>query len=229
MKFQQITPGVFMATRSGVNVFALQTGSDITLIDCGTPRCAPHILNAVQRLGTVRNIIVTHAHYDHAGGAAQIAAATGAPVWMHPADAQLVARGRWRRPAHPSGSALAWVMVKLLGRLYPDTLPAVPNIKPTGDTLDIAGGIKVHHMPGHCAGQIALEWHAPDGRCVIFGADVCMTSLGLMQPLLYEDTAEGLNSIKRLADLARTATVVVFGHGKPLWEPGPKLARFASG
>ena len=41
----------------------------------------PEILSRLQKHGlTLRQIVVTHAHIDHVGGAAQLRKSTGAPV-----------------------------------------------------------------------------------------------------------------------------------------------------
>jgi hypothetical protein len=53
-----------------------------------------------------------------------------------------------------------------------------------GETLPIAGGIDVVHVPGHCAGQVALIWRP--GR-MPFAADVFMNVTGLGDPLGFED------------------------------------------
>ena len=57
-----------------------------------------------------------------------------------------------------------------------------------GETLPIAGGINVIHVPGHCAGQIALPWRS--GR-ILFAADVFMNIIGLGKSLGFENEKEG--------------------------------------
>ncbi len=44
--------------------------------------------------GRVTAILLTHAHPDHIGAVNEVAAATGAPVWLHPADAHMLGRAR---------------------------------------------------------------------------------------------------------------------------------------
>src|SRR6202167_4864944 len=48
------------------------------------------VLAILQKHGlTVKNIVITHAHIDHIGGAAKLKAATGAPVMMNASDQEL--------------------------------------------------------------------------------------------------------------------------------------------
>ena len=80
-----------------------------------------------------------------------------------------------------------------------------------GETLNIAGGIDVVHVPGHCAGQVALLWRP--GR-MLFAADVFMNIMGLGDPLGFEDMKLGRASQRKLAGLSFDA--VGFGHGSPV-------------
>ncbi|MEL6415393.1 MAG: MBL fold metallo-hydrolase [Pseudomonadota bacterium] len=230
MRFKPVFPGFYVATRSNINVYAIQTGSSVTLIDCGEPHFAESILSASAPLGKIETIIVTHAHRDHTGGLSEIARATGARVWMHEADAELIAQGQWIRPYTHAGTPLSWLLDNVIVKRYPETVSAFTDFELAQDQakIDVAGGIRVHHMPGHCAGQVALEWKAPHGESVVIAGDVCMNVLGLTQPILYEDRSDGIASIGRLAALARSMDWVVFGHGPPLANPGPKLQRFHS-
>lgn len=77
--------------------------------------------------------------------------------------------------------------------------------------LPIAGGIEVIHVPGHCAGQVALLWHP--GR-MLFVADVCGNIRGLGDPVGFESLEEGRESQRKLASLSFDAAG--FGHGKPI-------------
>lgn len=97
MRRQTVLPGLWRLTAHGVNAYALTTADPVTLIDAGTPACAVPLRRAIEALGPLGHIVVTHAHYDHAGGAAALAAATGATVWAHPDEADLIALG-WTAP-----------------------------------------------------------------------------------------------------------------------------------
>src|ERR1700735_2530495 len=47
----------------------------------------PEILSRLQKHGlTLRQIVITHAHIDHVGGAALLKKATGAPVFLNQQD-----------------------------------------------------------------------------------------------------------------------------------------------
>ena len=57
-----------------------------------------------------------------------------------------------------------------------------------GEIVPIAGGFEIIHVPGHCAGQVALMWR---GGRMLFAADVCMNVMGLGDPVGFENLAEG--------------------------------------
>src|ERR1700722_816067 len=76
------------------NVYLL-TGERAILIDAGRPTDVPRILAFLQahQIDNLALILLTHGHWDHAGGAAQLRAVTKAPIALHRADVELVRTG----------------------------------------------------------------------------------------------------------------------------------------
>ncbi|WP_335941192.1 MBL fold metallo-hydrolase [Streptomyces sp. PTD5-9] len=91
---------------------------------------------------TLRAIVCTHAHNDHIDAAPALAAATGAPILLHPDDLPL-----WRRT-------------------HPDRAP--DGELTDGQELRIAGTtLTVLHTPGHAPGAVCL--YAPELATVLTG------------------------------------------------------------
>ena len=131
---------------------------------------------------------------------------------MHPLDIPIAESGGPFRPMTPAPGLLGHVLCNLFfhpdERLAPVAIdqPLTPR-----EILPIAGGFEVIHVPGHCAGQVALLWRP--GR-MLFAADVCTNIVGLGDPVGFENLEEGRMSQRKLASLSFDA--VGFGHGKPI-------------
>jgi glyoxylase-like metal-dependent hydrolase (beta-lactamase superfamily II) len=91
---EEVVPGLHRIDLGPVNAYLLDTGAGPVLVDTGFAGDELRILGALAELAVgpreLRAIVVTHAHPDHAGGAAALRAATGAPVYLHPRDAERV-------------------------------------------------------------------------------------------------------------------------------------------
>ncbi|KIT16615.1 hypothetical protein jaqu_16390 [Jannaschia aquimarina] len=80
----------------------------------------------------------------------------------------------------------------------------------------MVGEPEVIALPGHSAGQIGLAFSLADGRTAWIAGDVAMNLVGLREPILYEDRAEGLASIRTLTDRLRDGDLLCLGHGRPI-------------
>ena len=130
-------------------------------------------------------IIATHGHNDHINAAPALAAATGAPILLHPDDAEL-----WGQ-AHPD---VRW-----------DADLA------DGDLL-VAGGheLVVLHTPGHSPGGVCL-WDEAEG--VLFSADTLFNGGPGATGRSFSSASTLVESIKAKLLPLPAATLVHTGHG----------------
>lgn len=96
---------------------------------------------------TLKELWLTHGHFDHMEGAAEVLKATGAMVRAHPAD----------REMFETPERMRWFIEMFL--------PNHPLIEPVktdvwlkdGDRFEALGGpVEVRHVPGHAAGNVAF-------------------------------------------------------------------------
>jgi hydroxyacylglutathione hydrolase len=146
-------------------------------------------------------ILVTHGHWDHLVGVADLAEGTGAPVYMAEGERMLL--------EEPQGFAPVPM------RAYtPDVLLQ------GGETIDVSGlSLDVLSVPGHSPAHLA---YATDG-CLLAGDVLFAGSVGRTDlPGAAWETL--LGSIRILVDSYPPDTVVYPGHG-PATTLGEELAR----
>nr|WSZ95226.1 MBL fold metallo-hydrolase [Streptomyces sp. NBC_00857] len=165
------------------NVWIVGDDSEAIVIDAAHD---PAAIEAVLNGRTVRAIVCTHAHDDHIDAAPALAAATGAPVLLHPDDLPL-----WKQtfPGH------------------------VPDEDLTdGDNLTVAGiTLTVLHTPGHAPGAVCL--YAPELSTVFTGDTLFQGGPGATGRS-FSDFPTIIDSIRdRLLGLP-PETVVRTGHGE---------------
>jgi hydroxyacylglutathione hydrolase len=146
---------------------------------------------------TLKQIIVTHAHIDHIGGAAQLKRATGAPVLFHQADLPIL--GMLETQA-------GW-----LGIPAPEKV-ALDQSASDGLSTGIPGlQAEVIHTPGHTPGSICL--HFPKQELLLAGDTLFAGSVGRTD-LPGGDTRALLHSLHTRLLLLPEKTLVVPGHGE---------------
>jgi glyoxylase-like metal-dependent hydrolase (beta-lactamase superfamily II) len=214
MKVTKITDGLHQIAVGPVHVFLVEGRDGLVLVDTGLPGSAEKILGAVSGLGKapgdIRHIVATHAHPDHIGSLAALVRATGAQTWMHPLDAPIAEGKAEIRPVKAAPELLMRLRFIVISRLKYVIEPAtIDHTIEDGDVLP--GGLTAIHVPGHCAGQVALLWRE---RGVLLVADACVNMLGLGDPIAFEDEEEGRRSQRKLSNL--DFQIACFGHGKAL-------------
>ena len=154
---------------SGTNSFAfVDVDGQVTLVDCGLSFAPRRIVAGLAAFGKhprdVTRILLTHAHADHAGGAAKVAAASGAPVAVHADDAGYARRGVV--PPTDMSSTRGRLFARI-GATKFDPLQVAQELQ-DGDELPVAGRLRVVHTPGHTPGHVSFLH--PPSRVLITGA-----------------------------------------------------------
>jgi glyoxylase-like metal-dependent hydrolase (beta-lactamase superfamily II) len=86
-----------LSTGCSCNVFLLDGGDELALIDVGMPEGVDDVLRNIRTLGfdpaRIAKVFLTHSHWDHAAGLAEILRATGATAFGHALARETMAGG----------------------------------------------------------------------------------------------------------------------------------------
>jgi glyoxylase-like metal-dependent hydrolase (beta-lactamase superfamily II) len=210
----QLADGVWripLAPLDLLNAFLLE-GDDgsLTLLDAGTGRAPRRVLAALAQLGRrpgdVTHLLLSHAHSDHAGGAAELVTATGSRVLAHEREAVYLREGRMPTP---DASTFGGRLLRRTGGggFAPLT---VDEAFADGAELPLAGGLQVVHTPGHTPGHCSFL-HRRAG--VLLTGDALFNVRGLRWSVRTPctDVRRSRESAHRLADL--DYDVAGFAHG----------------
>jgi len=154
------------------------------------------ILEAIEESGlTVRYVLNTHCHFDHMGANAEIVAATGAPLALHPAELPILqARG---------GASWFGVIVK-------ESPPPDVELEP-GQVLEVGTlRFQVLHTPGHSPGSVTFYL---EEEGVAFDGDVIFQMGVGRVDLPGGDGGTLVRSIREVLFALPDETVLYPGHG----------------
>ncbi len=145
----------------------------------------------------VKQIVITHEHIDHVGGAMKLRAATGAPILLNQNDYALLKM---------LDMQAAWIGVPAPGKVEID------HSVTTGETVAAGShAAQVLHTPGHTEGSICLYF--PAEKKLIAGDTLFAGSIGRTD-LPGGSTQKIMRSLHDIVLALPDETVVVPGHGE---------------
>jgi len=191
-------PNPGLMTGPGTNTYLIGSG-ELALVDPG-PADETHLaamLAAVEARGTLRTILVTHTHLDHAPGAAALAQATGAQVvGFGPAEnfaPDLCVGGGWT--------------LRLPGGAAGDEGAGLGSGEEQGGDLTL----EAVHTPGHASDHLC--WLIQESRTLLTGDHLMHGSTVVIRPP-DGDLGTYLASLALVRDFDPPIARLAPGHGR---------------
>lgn len=188
------------------HIFLLDGGDEYAIIDVGSGMGVPAVLENVRAKGIdldrVRHVVLTHAHVDHAGGAANMRAGLPSPTfYISKFVANLV------RTADEKGVSLD--VAKQAG-FYPDDYvlePCEVDVELVEGDQIVVGDLRlgVLDTPGHCDGHISLVLDHKGARTLFAGDVVFFGGTILLQNIHDCRLHAQIDSLRKLRPLEVTA------------------------
>lgn len=198
------------------NVFAVVDSGEAALIDAGFPDdgSVESHLEYLKTIGgpRVNLIIITHHHFDHAGGANRLHEATGGRIAMHPEEERLL-REALARPPRDGGPQEQYVRREA-------AKVAVDQALADGDEVHVGRlTLRIVETPGHSAGHVSV--FLKEGRVLFSGDNVLGLGTTAIPPPPEGDMARYVESLKRMKALG--ANLICPGHGPLVHQPERKI------
>lgn len=146
---------------------------------------------------TLKGILLTHGHFDHIWRAQELRNATGAPLYVHESDAEMLTDSKKNAYATFTGGSF--------------TIREADSLLREGDVLTLGDErITVLHTPGHTKGSVCYD----TGEILITGDTLFAQGFGRYD--LYGGDLKALKgSLQRLLELASTENRWIYcGHGE---------------
>ena len=191
---------------------------ELTLIDTGFYGSSARVTEFIHSLGRsiheISLIIITHNHFDHIGGIAELRKLTEVKVAAHQAGIT----GTEGEPPYP-GSVRKLLRIPFFSSvsrrfvLQPEDIDIQLE---DGEVLKPLGGLRVVYTPGHTPDSISL--YSPEHKLLIVGDALVKRRRTLLLPskMVSSNLTQAVDSVKKMAQL--DFDILCFGHGRPVTE-----------
>jgi glyoxylase-like metal-dependent hydrolase (beta-lactamase superfamily II) len=202
------TMGLDLTDPYDCHIFLIDGGSELALIDTGAGMGVEGVLANIRSDGfdpaRVRQIVLTHAHVDHAGGVARMRGSLGSPsVLCH------AAASGWVETADEARVSLD--VAKKAGFYPPEYVlepcPVDAELS-DGDRVRIGNlELTVIETPGHADGHVSLLLERRDERILLAGDAIFFGGHILLQNTWDCRLDAQIATLRRLRDLEVTALI----------------------
>jgi glyoxylase-like metal-dependent hydrolase (beta-lactamase superfamily II) len=183
---------------SDASVFLIKDGSHCALIDTGTGQGHSNIIKNIETIETdiknIKEIFITHCHYDHTGGINALREDTSARVIAHKKAAQYIEEGNSMVTAADWYGAI----------IKPTKVDIIVHEEEKVFKLDNLS-INFHFTPGHSPGS-SVYTMISDEKKILFGQDIH----GPLNDTLLSSRPDYIQSLEYL--LTIEADILCEGH-----------------
>ena len=199
-----------------LNTYLVEIRDGWVLVDTGYPFDYKHFLKKAKKnrieLSSIRYVVLTHVHADHAGFLKKILSDTGAQLITLPAERDRLLAGVNEKKVYISRRSTL-----LINRIS----AASPRFQ-TFEPIDITDALDAETQPLSAEGFTFFVLHGHTDNDLsfrvddkLFIGDICMNGMGSTghSPLWIEDNEKLVESWKRI--LTTEGEYLYLGHGKP--------------
>jgi glyoxylase-like metal-dependent hydrolase (beta-lactamase superfamily II) len=190
--------GGHLTSSEDAAIYLIKFGQESALVDAGCGRATERLFANIRKCGVdpqrIKYLLITHCHYDHTGGAAELKRRIGLDIVAHKLDAPFLESGDNRV------TAANWYEAEL------KPFRVDRKLAGSGDQIMLGGRkIKVVHTPGHSPGSVVYLTES-DALKVLFAQDVH----GPLDPSFLSNLKDYNESLKMLLEIG--ADILCEGH-----------------
>jgi metallo-beta-lactamase class B len=180
----RIVGNIYYVGVAGVTSFLITTPAGHILLDSGLPETVPRIQESIKQLGfkleDVKILLNSHAHFDHAGGLAELKKLTNARLMIAEGDAEIISNGG--RGDLQWGDRLTFEAAK------------VDRVLHDKDKVELGGVTMIARItPGHTKGNTTWTMKVREGERdldVVFAGSTTAPGYKLVRNPLYPNITE---------------------------------------
>lgn len=199
------------------NTYLIKGEAGWILIDAGNKGRAGRFFRKIKEFSLkpedIRLVFLTHSHFDHVGGLAEIKRKTGAKVLVHEVERQALEEGRVEIPP---GTNLFGRISSFIGKAAAGRLITFEPVRPeyvagpdsTAADFGLPGRLIL--TPGHTLGSMSLLLDTGEA----FVGDALINSFGMIFPPFAVDPVLALDQWRNLLEAG--GRVFYPSHGRPV-------------